>query len=207
MFDTKLQNFLDRHGACADGISRLQSLGIETLEQAWNQASDEDLIWAVTRPGVKSSEQRRTFLVMVLASIEDKLTDVRSLNILKKLRTKETITSEDRDAAWAAEAAARAAESAAWAACAARAAAWAAAWAAECAARAAAWAAEAAASAAEAAACAARAAAWAACAARAAACAAESAAEEAAEEAEAEAKAAQAKWVRENFKLCDLHTK
>ena len=181
MFDTKLQYFLDRHGARTDGISRLQSLGIETLEQAWNKASDEDLIWAVTRPGVMSQEQRRLFLVMVLSSIEDKLTDPRSLNILTKLRTKETITSEDREAAACAESAAacaeenaaawRAAESAAYAACAAEAAR------------------------AESAACAA--ATWAA----------ESAAEAAEEEAEsAAASAAQAKWVRENFKLCDLHT-
>src|SRR5574344_2091305 len=135
MFDTKLQNFLDRHGACADGKIRLQNLGVETLEQAWNQASDEDIIWAVTRPGVMSQEQKRSFLVMVLSSIEDKLTDMRSLNILTKLRTKETITSEDRDAADAAAACAEeSAARAAW-----RAASAAVGGAAECAGRAAVW--------------------------------------------------------------------
>ena len=143
MFDTKLQNFLNKNGACLGGITRLQDIGVETLEQAWDRASDKDLIWAVTQRGVMNPEQRRLFLVMVLSSIEDKLTDRRSKNILEKLRTNEVITNEDQAAA------SDAMSDAAWAAAmaAAMAAAWAAAW------------------------------------------------------------AAQAKWVRENFNLCDLHTK
>jgi len=120
MFDENLQNFLDRNNASSDGIKRLQHLGVETLEQAWNKASDEDMIWAVARPGVMSAEQKRLFLVMVLSSIEDKLTDPRSLCILTKLRTNKPITKEDRAAA-AADAAAEAA-SAAYAAAAAEAA-------------------------------------------------------------------------------------
>ena len=140
MFDTNLQDFLDRNGACSDGVDRLQDRGVETLEQAWEKASDEDLIWAVTREGVMNAEQRRLFLVMFLESIEDKLTDPRSLNILTKLRTNEPITDDDRNSAWAALFAASEEASA-------ERAAWFAAW------------------------------------------------------------AAQAKWVRENFKLCDLNTK
>ena len=150
MFDEKLQKFLNANEACLGGITRLQNIGVETLEQAWDKASDEDLIWGVTRPGVMNPEQRRLFLVMVLSSIEDKLTDPRSLNILTKLRTNKPITDEDRVAAREA-----AREADAWAD------AWAAAWAARDAARAT------------------DAAAW----------------------------AAQAKWVRENFNLCDLRTK
>ena len=160
MFDEKLQKFLNTNGACLGGITRLQDVGAETLEEAWDKASDEDLIWAVTRPGVMNPEQRRLFLVMVLESVEDKLTDPCSKNILTKLRANETITEEDRasgDAAWAAADASRAAV---WEAS--RAAAWAASWDAS------------------------RAAAW-----------------DAAWDA---AGAAQAKWVRENFNLCDLHT-
>lgn len=112
----KLKEFLTRNHACAEGLDRLATTGVETLEQAWKQASDEDLIWIVTRPGVMSQEQKRLFLVMVLSSIEDKLTDMRSLNILKKLRTNETITDEDREAAAEAESAAACAEesAAAW---------------------------------------------------------------------------------------------
>ena len=96
MFDEKMQKFLNANEACLGGITRLQDIGVETLEQAWDKASDEDLIWAVTRPGVMNPEQRRLFLVMVLESVEDKLTDPRSLNILTKLRTNEPITDEDK---------------------------------------------------------------------------------------------------------------
>ena len=178
MFDEKLQKFLNTNGACLGGITRLQDVGAETLEEAWDKASDEDLIWAVTRPGIMDVEQRRLFLVMVLSSIENKLTDPCSKNILTKLRANETITEEDRalgDAAWAAADASRAAADASMAA----------AWAAADASRAAVWEAS-------------RAAAWAASwdASRA-------AAWDAAWDA---AGAAQAKWVRENFNLCDLHT-
>jgi len=117
MFDEKLQKFLNTNEACLGGITRLQNIGVETLEQAWDKASDEDLIWGVTRPGVMNPEQRRLFLVMVLESVEDKLTDPRSLNILTKLRTNETITEEDRASVDAARAAASdAAEAAAGAA-------------------------------------------------------------------------------------------
>ena len=87
MFDEKLQKFLNTNIACLGGITRLQDVGAETLEEAWDKASDEDLIWAVTRPGIMDVEQRRLFLVMVLSSIENKLTDPCSKNILTKLRS------------------------------------------------------------------------------------------------------------------------
>ena len=179
MFDEKLQKFLNTNKVCLGGITRLRDVGVETLEQAWDKASDEDLIWTVTRPGVMNPEQRRLFLVMVLESIEYKLTDPRSKNILEKLRTNEPITDEDLAAAWDASNFARvvsdfsdAASDAAWAAArtvraaamdvvkAARAM-----WAASDAVRAAGF-----------------------------------------DGASAAAWAAQAKWVRENFKLCDLRT-
>jgi ribosomal protein L12E/L44/L45/RPP1/RPP2 len=106
----ELTEFLHRNGACSGGIARLDSLGAETLEDAWEKAAPADLVWAVTRPGVMSPEQRRQFLVFVLESIEDKLTDPRSKNILTKLRTKSPITEAAADAAArAADAAARAA--------------------------------------------------------------------------------------------------
>ena len=146
MFDEKLQKFLSYNDASRELFSRLNAAKVFTIEDAWNKVSDEDLIWVVTRPGVMNPEQRRLFLVMVLSSIENKLTDPCSKNILTKLRANETITEEDRAASDAARAAAGdAASDAAWA-----------------------------------------------------------AAGDAAGDA---AGAAQAKWVRENFNLCDLHTK
>ena len=119
----ELAEFLHQNRACSGGIARLSFLGAETLEQAWEKAAPADLVWGVTRQGVMSPEQRRLFLVFVLESIEDKLTDKRSKGILDKLRTKSPITAADKDAAWAA---AQASALAAAAQAAARAAAWAA---------------------------------------------------------------------------------
>ena len=195
----KLTEFLDRNDACREGLSRLAATGAATPDEAWERADARDLVWAVTRPGVMSSDQRRRFLAeAVLAPIEHLLTDERSKNILQKLRTNERVTQEDKDAAqaaaraaaasWAAEAYAADAEAAADAACSAADAAYAeadAAWAA----------AYAAASSAEDAADAARA--------DAAADAAEEAAYAAADA--ADARDAQARWIRENFALSYLN--
>ena len=144
--DAELKDFLARHRACRNGLSRLAATGAATPEEAWIRADARDLVWAVTRPGVMSSDQRRRFLAeAVLAPIEHLLTDERSKNILQKLRTNECVTQEDKDAAWAARAAAAsAARAASRSAADAADAAWAdAAWAAEDAAWAASWAAEA----------------------------------------------------------------
>ena len=172
----KLTEFLTRNDACIEVLVRLAATGAATPEEAFERADDRDLVWAVTRPGVMSADQRRRFLSeAVLAPIEHLLTDARSLNILQKLRANEQITDADRlsaadaaddalaDASDASYAAARAALSAAQAA-------------AERASDAAAYAAAAEAS----------------------------AAEYAADAADA-ARAAQAKWLRENFALSDLN--
>ena len=174
----KLMAFLTRNGACIDVLARLAATGAATPEEAWERANARDLVWAVTRPGVMSDDQRRRFLSeAVLAPIEHLLTDARSLNILQKLRANEQITDADRlsaadaaddalaDASDASYAAARAALSAAQA---------------DAAADAALWASYAAAAEA-------------------------SAAEYAADAADA-ARAAQARWIRKNFRLADLRT-
>ena len=169
----KLTEFLTRNDACIEVLVRLAATGAATPEEAFERADDRDLVWAVTRPGVMSADQRRRFLSeAVLAPIEHLLTDARSLNILQKLRANEQITDADRlSAAYAADAdasdASYAAARAAWSAAQA---------AAERASDAAAYAAAAEAS----------------------------AAEYAADAADA-ARAAQAKWIRENIKLSDLH--
>ena len=100
--EKELTDFLSWNNAGSNLMTHLEMIGAETLEDAWNRASPAYLIWIVTRPGIMSPEQRRLFLVMVLESIEDKLTDPRSKNILEKLRTKEPITAADKKAARAA---------------------------------------------------------------------------------------------------------
>lgn len=117
----ELTDFLLRNHASREVLSRLAATGAATPEEMWARANARDLVWAVTRPGVMSDDQRRRFLSeAVLAPIEHLLTDERSLIILQKLRTNEPITAAD---ARAAAAAADAAEWAAWAAWAAAAAA------------------------------------------------------------------------------------
>ena len=192
----KLTSFLTRHNACIEGVSRLDATGATTPEEAWERADASDLIWAVTRPGVMSDDQRRRFLSeAVLAPIEHLLTDERSLNILRKLRTNEQIMQEDKDAALCAAA------DAACAASDASEAAWAAAYAARAAA-------ERASDAAARAAYAAEAAAWAAAdAARAAAAVAKAEDADASWASWAAAREAQARWLRNNFVLTDLNIK
>ena len=93
----KLKEFLTRNHACSEVLDRLAATGAKTLEEAWARADARDLVWAVTRPGVMSEEQRRRFLAeAILAPVEDQLTDERSKNILQKLRTNERITDADR---------------------------------------------------------------------------------------------------------------
>ena len=177
----KLTSFLTRNHASREVLSRLAATGAATPEETWARANARDLVWAVTRPGVMSDDQRRRFLSeAVLAPIEHLLTDERSKNILQKLRTNEPITAADRWAAsQAAEAAADAADAASWAAS---------------------WAAASWAAASQAAAAVAKAedadASWASDASYAAARAAWSAARE-----------AQARWLRNNFVLTDLNIK
>ena len=128
--DAELKNFLTRIYAGPEVLDRLATTGAKTLEEAWARADARDLIWAVTRPGVMSPEQRRKFLAeAVLAPIEHLLTDERSKNIIQKLRTNEQITDADRlSAAYAADADAAnawyATRSAYWAAGAAQDSAW-----------------------------------------------------------------------------------
>ena len=128
----KLTSFLTRNHASREVLSRLAATGAATPEETWARANARDLVWAVTRPGVMSDDQRRRFLSeAVLAPIEHLLTDERSKNILQKLRTNEPITAASSRAAATAAAAADAYASWAAAAAAADAASWAAAsWAA-----------------------------------------------------------------------------
>ena len=185
----KLTSFLTRNHASREVLSRLAATGAATPEETWARANARDLVWAVTRPGVMSDDQRRRFLSeAVLAPIEHLLTDERSKNILQKLRTNEPITAASSRAAATAAAAADAYASWAAAAAAADAASWAAAsWAA---ADAASWAAASWAAASQAAAAVAKAedadASWASWAA---------------------AREAQARWLRNNFVLTDLNIK
>ena len=206
-----IEEFCDRHGACADGRDWALA-NCHDLPHAWETIRPDWLVWMATCPGVLDDRTLRRFAVWCARHVQHLMKDQRSLDALDVAEryTEGRATDDElraaRAAAWAAKdaardaarTAARAAKDAAW--FAAASAGYAAAWAAEGAARAAAWAAKDAAR--DAAASAGYAAEWAAegaaeWAARAARAAARDAARDAALDA---ARAAQAAWLRENAK-------
>jgi len=203
-----IEEFCDHHLACSEG-KQWAIANCQTMQDAWDAAQHDWLLWIATRQGVASDNQLRKFAVWCARQVQHLMKDQRSLDALDFSERHSDGLATDEEMA-AARAAARAAASAA-ASAAARAAAWDAAWdAARAAARAAASAAagDAAGAAARAAA---RAAAWAAAgdaagaaawdAARAAAWAAASAAARVAAWAAAgdAASAAQDEWLRTNI--------
>ena len=193
---TNIKTWLEHHNACSDG-GEWATANCATMQDVWDTAKPEWLIWVATRRGTLTPQMQRKFACWCVRQIWHLLTDERSKNAVAVAEKHADGMATDAelgaawDAAWdaareAAEAAARAAELAA-AEAAARAAALAAARAAELAAR-------------DAAVAAARAAAWAAAwdaelAARAAAW---DAAEAAARAAALAAREAQAQWLRKN---------
>lgn len=95
MFDEKLQKFLYHNDASRELFSRLNSDNVITIEDAWNKASDEDLIWIVTRPSVMNSDQIRCFLYGILNLIDKEMIDESSKKILNKIFVYESIEDED----------------------------------------------------------------------------------------------------------------
>ncbi len=138
-----IQEFCDLHHACEEGREWALA-NCETMEDVWDSAKPEWLIWVATRKGVLTEKELRLFACWAVRQVWHFLTDKRSrkaVEVSERYANGEAMIEElaaARAAAWAAAwAAARdAARDAAWAA--ARDAAWAAAW---DAARAAAWAA------------------------------------------------------------------
>jgi hypothetical protein len=173
--DYTIAEFCDAHCACSSG-RRWALANCQSMQDVWNNAKPEYLIWVATRRGVLTDRELRLFAVVSARRVQHLMTDPRSVAALDVAERHANGLATDAELAAARDAAVDAAVDAAMdaAVAAARAAAWDAAW---DAARAAAWAA-----ARDAAGDAARAAAWA-------------AAREAARDAAVDAQAA---WLREN---------
>ena len=99
MFDEKVQKFLSYNDASRELFSRLNAANVITIEDAWNKASDEDLIWIITRPGVMNSDQIRCFLYGILNLIDKEMIDESSKKILTKIWVYEFIEDEDLEEA------------------------------------------------------------------------------------------------------------
>jgi hypothetical protein len=130
-----IKDFCVKHDACTDGREWALT-SCEDMQEAWNTAKSQWLIWIATREGVLTDKELRLFAVFCARQTEHLLTDDRSKTVIDVAERYAHGQATDAELI-AASAAARAASDAAWAASdAARAAsdasdaAWAAAWAA-----------------------------------------------------------------------------
>ena len=126
--DMTIKEFCDRHNACRGG-REWAIKNCDSMQEAWEKAKPEWLIWIATRPGVLNKNTLRLFAVWSARQVQYLMQDARSttaLDVAEK-HAAGNATDEELAAAWdAAWDAARAAERDA-----ARDAAWDAAWAAE----------------------------------------------------------------------------
>ena len=71
-----LTEFLDKHDACLDG--RVRAAVFASPEDAWQNCTPGDLIWAATRPCVLTDKELRLFAVFCARSVQHLLKDPRS---------------------------------------------------------------------------------------------------------------------------------
>jgi hypothetical protein len=76
-----ITEFCDRHRACHDG--RAWALAnCTTMQEAWDTARPEWLIWIATRPGVLDDRTLRKFAVWSPRQVQHLMTDPRSAHAL-----------------------------------------------------------------------------------------------------------------------------
>jgi len=111
----KLVQFLEHHNACEDGIGWAIK-NCNNLQDAWNKARSEWIIWAATRDGILSDRELHEFALWCANSCKYLMTDKRSIEALDaKRKWLDGQTSVDELAAARAAAAGAAAWDAAWA--------------------------------------------------------------------------------------------
>ena len=134
-----INDFCEKFDACEEG-KEWALKNCSSMQDAWNNAQPDWIIWIATREGVLTDKELRLFAVFCARKLQHLLTDARSINAIDvaerfahgsaRQEELDTVSDAASAAAWAASAAAR---DAAWAA------AWdvasAAAWAASAAAR------------------------------------------------------------------------
>jgi hypothetical protein len=114
-----VSTWLRKHHACPEGYKWAVS-NCKTMQQVWDTASPEWLVWVATRPGVLDDITLRRFACWCARQVWHLLTDERSRHAVETAERfcDGKATRKELDAAWAAaSAAARAAAmAAAWAA-------------------------------------------------------------------------------------------
>lgn len=115
---TDVTVWLKHHGACKPGLDWAVN-SCNTMQDVWDTAKPEWLIWVATRRGTLTPQMQRKFGVWCVRQIWHLLTDERSKNaviIAEKYADGMATEAELSAASAAAWAAARSAEHAAWAA-------------------------------------------------------------------------------------------
>ena len=112
-----IEQFCDRYKTCEEG--REWALrNCESMDEVWQTAKPEWLIWIATREGVLTDKELRLFAVWCARQVQHLMDDQRSINALDvaELHINGFATNEELTAARAAAYAALAAADAAWAA-------------------------------------------------------------------------------------------
>jgi len=112
-----IKEFCDKHNACSDGCEWALA-HCKDMNEVWQTAGTEWLVWIATREGVLTDVELRRFAVWASRQVQHLLTDERSLNAIDVAdrHVNGAATDEELAAALAAADAARAAAYAAYAA-------------------------------------------------------------------------------------------
>ena len=81
----ELRKWLVAHDACKQGLDRMHALHVTDMQDAYNRASPNDLIWAVTQPGVMTQRQCVQFALFCVRQVEPMLMDERSRAVIPAL--------------------------------------------------------------------------------------------------------------------------
>lgn len=77
----EIQEFCDKHNACQEGKDWALE-NCQTMDEVWQTAKPEWLIWVAIRKGVLSDKELRLFACWCVRQIWDLLTDERSKNAI-----------------------------------------------------------------------------------------------------------------------------
>ena len=77
--------FLKRNGACRDGV-KWASENCETLQDAWDKAKPEWVVWLATQPGVLTERELHEFGLWCAEQVRHLMTDPRSIAALDAKR-------------------------------------------------------------------------------------------------------------------------
>lgn len=109
----EVEKFLTHHNACEEGLEWAVE-NCKNMQEVWDTAKPEWLVWLATREGVMSPQQQRKFACWSVRQIWQMLTDERSRNAVEVAEKYADGLATDGELAAAWDAARVAARDAAW---------------------------------------------------------------------------------------------